>query len=73
MNLREWLFTQRLSIKYFAGLMRVDRSYVHRWLKGTRLPSEDIMKRIREISLDSVFNPEDLKDVEKKRQKREEN
>ena len=67
MNLREWLFKQRLSITFFAALMKVDRSYVHRWLKGTNLPSADVMDRIREISMDQVNEYEDLKDVKIKR------
>lgn len=67
MNLREWLFKQRLSIKFFSALMKVDRSYVHRWMKGEKVPSDEVMKRIREISMDQVFEKEDLKDVKSKR------
>jgi len=63
MNLREWLFRRRLSITFFAALMKVDRSYIHRWMKGDYIPSPKIMDRIREISMDEVNEYEDLKDV----------
>ena len=69
MNLREWLFKQRLSITYFAGLMKVDRTYVHKWMQGLKVPSDDLMERIREISMDEVYEKEDLKDVKIKRSK----
>jgi len=67
MNLREWLFKQRLSITFFAALMKVDRTYVHRWFTGQKVPSEDVMERIREISMGQVTNKEDLKDAKPKR------
>lgn len=67
MNLREWLFKQGLSITFFAALMKVDRSYVHRWFNGQKIPSERVMKRIREISMGTISTVEDLKDVERKR------
>ena len=63
MNLREWLFKQRLSITYFAGLLKVDRSYVHQWMSGLNVPSEKIMMKIRKISMNRVSKTEDLKDV----------
>ena len=68
MNLREWLFSKRMSITFFAAVMKVDRSYVHRWLKGNNVPSDYIMDRIREISLDKVYHKEDLKDVQVSRE-----
>jgi transcriptional regulator with XRE-family HTH domain len=68
MNLREWLFGKRISITFFAALMKVDRSYVHRWLKGNAVPSDAIMEKIREISFDKVYNKEDLKDVKVSRE-----
>ena len=67
MTLREWLFKQRLSITFFAALMKVDRSYVHRWMKGSHIPSPKIMDRIREISMDQINKYKDLKDVKVKR------
>lgn len=71
MNLREWLFSKRMSITFFAAVMKVDRSYVHRWLKGNNVPSDYIMDRIREISLDKVYHKEDLKDVQVSREDKE--
>lgn len=62
MNLREWLFSKRLSITYFAGLLKVDRCYVHRWIAGKQIPSEKIMKKIRELTLGQIRKFEELKD-----------
>ncbi len=62
MTLREWLFKQRLSITYFAYILKVDRTYVYRWMKGEKVPSQKIMDKIRKITLDQVSNFEDLKD-----------
>ena len=62
MNLREWLFKHRLPITYFAAVLKIDRSYVHKWMKGKRTPSDKIMKKIREISMGQVLTQDDLKD-----------
>lgn len=63
MNLREWLFKQRISIKFFSTLINVDRTYVHKWMKGTHVPSEEVLEKIRELSLNEVSSNDDLKDV----------
>jgi transcriptional regulator with XRE-family HTH domain len=63
MNLREWLFKHQLKITYFAAVLKVDRTYVHKWMKGQRIPSEKIMKKIREMTIDQVGSLEDLKDI----------
>lgn len=67
MNLREWLFRQRLSITYFAGLIKVDRSYIYQWMQGKNIPSNQIMDRIRKISRNEVSTHEDLKDEREKK------
>lgn len=63
MNLREWLFKNRMRIIFFAALMKVDRSYVHRWMKGECVPSAKLMSKIKEISMDEICKPEDLIDA----------
>lgn len=64
MNLREWLFKKRMRICYLAAVLHVDRTYIHRWMKGSSIPSEKIMSKIREITLDEVHDPADLKDIQ---------
>ena len=64
MNLREWLFKNRMRLIYFAALMKVDRTYVHKWMRGTHAPSEKVMKRIREISLGTISTHDDLRDTD---------
>ncbi len=63
MNLREWLFKNRMSIKLFASLINVDRTYIHKWMSGTHVPSDDILLRIRETTIFQVSGKEDLKDL----------
>lgn len=62
MILRTWLRKHSLSITYFAAVLKVHRSYVHKWMKGQRVPSDRIMKKIRELSIDQVTEIDDLKD-----------
>lgn len=64
MNLREWLFKNRMRLIYFSALMKVDRTYVHKWMRGTHAPSEKVMKRIREISLGTISTHDDLRDTD---------
>ena len=64
MILRTWLRKHSLSITYFAAVLKVHRSYVHKWMKGQRVPSERIMKKIREISMDLVGSIDDLVDLQ---------
>lgn len=66
MNLKEWLFMQRLSITVFAGLLKVDRTYVHRWFTGKKIPSDEVMERIRTLTMGNIDSKEDLKDEKQK-------
>ena len=60
MFLIDWLHDERMSITDFASKIGVDRSYVYMWLNGNWVPSEKIMAKIREVSLNKVLNAEDL-------------
>ena len=62
MTLREWLFKRRLSITAFASFLKTDRSYVHKWMQGKKIPSERIMKKIREITMNEIVSEKDLID-----------
>lgn len=62
MNLREWLFSKRLSMTYFAALIKVDRSYVYRWMRGQCFPSPKIMRKIKEITINEVTSHKGLVD-----------
>ena len=65
MKLRDWLDRCKLSVVQFAGIIKVDRSYVHKWMRGEYVPSKKIMDRIRDVTLEKVFVFDDL--VTKKR------
>jgi len=62
MKLRDWLVRVRLSIMDFAKLVGVSRSYVHMILMGDRVPSKDLLDRIKYISMGKVKEFEDLCD-----------
>jgi transcriptional regulator with XRE-family HTH domain len=68
-TLRDWLYQKRLSITFFAALLHVDRTYIHKLMKGQKIPSDKLMEKIREISLDEIYNKEDL--IDEKRERRE--
>lgn len=61
MNLRQWLGKTKISITDFANLIGIDRSYLHKILKGTLSPSEEVRKRISEITMDQVITKDELK------------
>jgi transcriptional regulator with XRE-family HTH domain len=65
MKLREWLFKNRLSVTYFAAILKVDRSYVHMWLRGTKFPSQELLDKIRTLTVGKVRGIKDLKDVKR--------
>ena len=67
MKLRKWLFINELSITYFAATMKIDRSYVHMWMRGKKVPSGEIMGRVRKFTMGKVSELRDLKDEKKRR------
>jgi transcriptional regulator with XRE-family HTH domain len=71
MTLREWLFKQKISISFFCALIKIDRSYLYRLMTGKKKPSDKLMAKIREISLDQVYEQKDLLDapIERSHQK----
>lgn len=66
-RLRKWLKKKKLTIIYFAALVRVDRRYIHMLMKGTKIPSDSLMRRIRRLTLDDVFTTKDMIDPKPRR------
>lgn len=60
MPIRDWIFKNKLTVKDFAKLLGVDRSYVYMWLNGDKKPSEKMLARIKELTNDQVQTFEDL-------------
>jgi len=54
MTLREWLNKTLISVSSFSALLKVDRSYIHSWLRGDKKPSKWIMARIKQVTLGKV-------------------
>ena len=70
MNLRDWLYKVRLSVSYFAALINVNRSYVHMWMRGYKIPSQRIMSKIQEITINQVTEKEQLIDDKIRKKKK---
>lgn len=61
MKLREWLFRHRMSVTSFAKVVKTGRVYIHHWMRGVK-PSEQKMRRVREITNGEVDTFQDLLD-----------
>ena len=62
MNLRDWLYKTRITVKDFSKLVRVNRSYLHTIINGSCIPSKKILKRISEVTIGQVSELADLVD-----------
>lgn len=54
MDLRTWLFHNRMKVTEFARLIGIHRSYVHMWMSGTKKPHAKLMDEIRELTMGKV-------------------
>jgi len=59
LTLREWLKSIRLHITMFAILLKVERTCIYRWMKGSCKPHQRMMERIKEVSDGKVTQLED--------------
>lgn len=62
MKLREWIFRTKIKIGDLCVFLDLDRSYLYKIRKGHCKPSEKVMKKIRDLTLDSIKDYEDLLD-----------
>ena len=69
MNLRKWLFNMDLTVTSFAFSLKIDRSYVHKMMNGTRVPSSELMKRIRKATMNRICTVKHLLDDRVKNKK----
>ena len=65
--LRNWLNRNKISVTFLAELLRIDRSYIHKWTRGIEIPSAAIMRRLVELSMGHVENIKDLVDEEERK------
>jgi len=59
-KLLEWIRTAGIPVEYFAFKIKVDKSYIYKWAKGTHAPSDKILKRIKKATLGAISKVEDL-------------
>lgn len=59
-KLLEWIKKAGITVEYFAFKIKVDKSYIYKWAKGTHVPSERVLKRIKRATLGAITKVEDL-------------
>jgi transcriptional regulator with XRE-family HTH domain len=60
MKLKDFLYQSGITIKDFSGLLGIHRCYLHQLIGGDRMPSEELMIKIKKLTLNKVSEPEDL-------------
>ncbi len=63
MLLREWMKTNRYTVKAFSELIGVNRPYIHGWMSGKRKPSKEMLKAVRQATNWKVRTFDDLLDI----------
>ncbi|MEN8236156.1 MAG: helix-turn-helix domain-containing protein [Pseudomonadota bacterium] len=58
MNLREWLFHNRITVTQLAKDLGISRTHLNLISSGQRRPSPDLAKRIEEITKNGVTKAE---------------
>jgi DNA-binding transcriptional regulator YiaG len=62
MNLRRWLFENRMTLTLFAKKIGVTRWTVHNWKNGRNTPTSTHMEAIRSLTGGKITKEEDLND-----------
>lgn len=60
LKLLEWIRKAGITVEYFAFKIKVDKSYIYKWAKGTHVPSVRVMKRIKRATLGAISKFVDL-------------
>lgn len=66
MNLRDWIYKNKMTVSSLARYLGVHRSYIHKWLRGDKVPSAEIMQTLAKISGNRIHSHEQLLDIRKK-------
>ncbi len=59
-NLMEWIKKRGMNVECFALLTKIDKSYVYKFIRGDKIPSDRLMKKIKKITMGEISKPEDL-------------
>lgn len=54
MKLQDWLKENQVSVAVLAAELKVQRSTVYRWIKGTRVPDPKLMLAIFDFTSGAV-------------------
>lgn len=55
-SLMEWIKSSGINVEYFSWKIKVDRSYIYKWARGTHIPSIEVMKRIKKVTLGRIHS-----------------
>ncbi len=59
-NLMEWIKKRGMNVECFAIMAKIDKSYVYKFIRGEKIPSDRLMKKIKKITMGEIQCPEDL-------------
>lgn len=59
MSLREWIESKGLNISQLALLLNLDRSYIHMWLNGSRVPGKKSKAALNKLTKGKVTQIKD--------------
>jgi len=65
MNLREYIFSKRISVSDLAKHLNVSRKYIYLWFTGSNMPSQEILNRISSFTKGKIHSFEQLLDKRK--------
>lgn len=71
MKLSSWMKKTNMNATDLSRFLHVDRSYVHKMLKGQRKPSVQILNRIYFLTMGKIKTFNDLKGEEEHAQEKE--
>ncbi len=59
-NLMDWIKNKGINVECFAMMAKIDKSYVYQFMRGEKVPSDKLMKKIKKITMGEISKPEDL-------------
>ena len=65
MDLPEYLFKNKISVIKFAKILGTERTYVHRWMSGDRIPSKNMLQKISNATEGQITRFDQLLDKRK--------
>lgn len=71
MQLAKWLFIHKMSGRELSKILGVHFTSVNKWMSGSRVPTEEMMSKIRTITQGRVISLKDITDRRSKNDNQE--